>query len=281
MTNKEEVLKKIKNLPTLPTVFARLSDAISNPSTSNEEIAKIIASDQAASFKILKVVNSAFYGFSGRIDTISRAILYLGLNEVRNLVFAISVINLFSKNNMGLHFRPVDFWSHSIAVGIITRMIGSEMKIQKLENYFLAGIMHDIGKLILFEYAQDEYQKVVTLAEEKKYFISDAEREVLGFDHSTIGELLSQKWNLPNTLTHAVKYHHVGYNAGSDNVLVAAVHIADIVSQFLNLGYTGDNYIAQPSSYALGYLNLSDTFFTDILDTVLQNYEETTKLLLT
>ena len=280
MSNAEKILNKVKNLPTLPTIFSHLSDAMSNPRVTNDEIAQIISSDQAAAFKVLKVVNSAFFGFSGRIDTISRAILYLGLNEVRNLVFALSIINLFSKKKSLSNFRPAEFWSHSIAVGISSRLLGNALGVKNLENFFLAGILHDIGKLILFEFAEKDYGKVLELVQEKKCLVKDAEREVFGFDHAKIGEMLSLKWNLPATIKNSIRYHHSGVSEGTTNKIVAAVHIGDIIARTLELGFPGDDLIPAPNNSAFNILNLSDSFFTDNYDTVLQNFEVTNKILL-
>lgn len=280
MTSTDKILEKIKELPTLPTVFSRLSDAMSNPRITNDEIAEIISSDQAAALKVLKVVNSAFYGFSGRIDTISRAILYLGLNEVRNLIFALSVINLFQKKKNLMNFRPAEFWSHSIGVGITARIIGSTIQIPNLENYFLAGILHDIGKLILFEHASDDYAQVLQIVEEKRCLIADAEKEVLGFDHAKIGEMLALKWNLPPTIRNAVRYHHSGIMEGSTDKLVASVYIADITARTLELGYPGDDLIHEPNELVFEKLKIPKNFFTNHANEILKNYEETTKLLL-
>lgn len=280
MTNADKILESIKELPTLPTVFSRLSDAMSNPRITNDEIAEIISSDQAAALKVLKVVNSAFYGFSGRIDTISRAILYLGLNEVRNLIFALSVINLFQKKKNLMNFRPAEFWSHSIGVGITTRIVGSTIQIPNLENYFLAGILHDIGKLILFEHAADEYAQVLRIVEEKRCSITDAEKEALGFDHAKIGELLALKWNLPTTIRNAVRYHHIGVMEGSTDKLVAAVYTADITARTLELGYPGDDLIPEPNELVFEKLKIPEKFFSNHANEILKNYEETSKLLL-
>ena len=280
MTDSDKILEKIKELPTLPTVFSRLSDAMSNPRVTNDEIASIISSDQSAAMKVLKVVNSAFFGFSGRIDTISRAILYLGLNEVRNLVFAMSVINLFKKKSKLMNFRPSEFWSHSIAVGVSSRIIGNSLQIQNLENYFLAGILHDIGKLILFEYASDEYEQVLKIVEEKRCFIKDAETEVIGVDHAQIGEMLCLKWNLPLTLRNAVKFHHSGLTTGSTDKLVATIYLSDIIARTLNLGYPGDDLIPDPNELILEKLKIPEKFFTGNMDEIIKNFEETNKLLL-
>ncbi len=280
MKNLNSLVHKIKAIPTLPTVFSQLSDAMTNPRVSNDDVTKIISSDQAASIKVLKVVNSAFYGFAGRIDTISRAIMYLGLNEVRNLILALSVINLFKKNKTLLNFRPSEFWSHSIAVGIITRLVGSSIEVKNLENYFIAGILHDIGKLVFFEFAEEDYIKVLTFVEEKKCLIKDAEKEVFGFDHSTLGDLLCEKWKIPNSIRNAIRYHHSGISDASTNQLVSSVHIADIAARALNLGYPGDNLIPRMNKKAYESIKLKEDFFVTNYDLLIQNFEETNKILL-
>lgn len=179
-----------------------------------------------------------------------------------------------------MNFRPAEFWSHSIGVGITARIIGSTIQIPNLENYFLAGILHDIGKLILFEHASDDYAQVLQIVEEKRCLIADAEKEVLGFDHAKIGEMLALKWNLPPTIRNAVRYHHSGIMEGSTDKLVASVYIADITARTLELGYPGDDLIHEPNELVFEKLKIPKNFFTNHANEILKNYEETTKLLL-
>lgn len=193
----EKLIAGINNLPTLPTIFATLSEAIEDPKVTTEKLAQIISSDQASAFKILKIANSSFYGFRGRIETISQAILYLGFNEVRNIVFALSILNVFSKEKRLPNFSPLDLWAHSIGVGIITRIIGKGIGEKKLENFFLAGILHDIGKIILLEYAYEDYASVLRVVESKKCSMVEAEIDIFGHDHAWVGQQLAEKWDSP------------------------------------------------------------------------------------
>ncbi|MCL5028784.1 MAG: HDOD domain-containing protein [Bacteroidetes bacterium] len=276
----EKIMSGVNNLPTLPTVYSSLTEAIENPRTSSEKLANIISNDQASVFKILKLVNSPFYGFRGKIDTISQAILHLGFNEVKNTVFALSVINFFSRDKILLNFRPVDFWAHSIAVGIVTRMIGAEIGGKNLENYFLAGIIHDIGKLIFFEYAHDDYLRVLELVESKRCYIKDAENEVMGLDHSRAGHLLASKWKLPQNIQNSILHHHNGFIGNETDTLVASVHIGDIVARMLELGYPGDNLIPEPNHKVWDILNISKGFFPQIRKRLLQDFSHTIRLML-
>lgn len=280
MDIQERINVRIQQLPTLPTVYAALSDAMANPRVTSEDVAKIISNDQASSFKVLKVANSPFYGFQGRIDTISRAILHLGFNEVRNIVLALSVLNLFSKNKTLMNFRPVDFWAHSIATGVCARMIGSAAGINDIENFFLAGILHDIGKLLLFEYFSPEYEQVLTLVEEKKIMIRQAERKVIGIDHAEAGWLLAERWKLPISIRNTIYYHHYGFVSGKPDLMVAAVHVANIVARMLELGYPGDDFVQEPNEKVWQVLNLQNDIFTKISDVMIQHYEHTVSLML-
>ncbi len=276
----DKIFNTVNNLPTLPTVYSTLSEAIEDPNTNTERLAQIISSDQVSSFKILRVANSPFYGFHGRIDTISQAILYLGFNEVRNIVFALSVINFFSKDKLLLHFRPVDFWAHSIGVGIATRMIGSAAGEKKLENYFLAGIFHDIGKLLFFEYAHKEYASVLELLESKQLRIKDAEVEIFGVDHARVGQMLAEKWKLPESIQDAIFYHHTGVVRNQSNNLVASVHLGNIVARIMELGYAGDNLIPEPNYKIWETIKIPNGAFTNMRKSLKEDFELTVRLML-
>jgi HD-like signal output (HDOD) protein len=280
MDIKEKLLTKVKNLPTLPTVYSALSEAMQDPRASSDKIASIISNDQVSAFKILKVANSPFFGFRGRIDTITQAIMYLGFNEVRNIVFAISVIDFFSKDKTLLNFRPVDFWAHSIGVGIITRMIGRGVGEKNLENFFLSGILHDIGKLLFFNIIQNEYSEVLDLVESNRISIKEAEKKVLGIDHSDAGYLLADKWKLPVSLQKVISNHHIGRSNDTADLLVASVHLADIAARILELGYAGDNLVPEPNISVWEVVKLPPGFFAASRSKIMEDYEHAVHLML-
>lgn len=280
MTLLEKINRNIKMLPTLPTVFSAMSDALADPRVTNEDIAKIISSDQASSFKVLQVANSAFYGFRNRIDTISQAIMVLGFNEVRNIVLALSVINIFSKEKEITNFRPVDFWAHSIGVGIITRMIGKESGLTNLENYFISGILHDIGKLFFYIFAGKEYSEVLRIVEEKNCSISKAELEVFGFDHSVIGSQVAERWHLSPNIIYAIKHHQIGPGSEKYDKLVAAVHVSNIFARLMELGNSGDEIIPSPNSRCWDILKLPNDVFYKMSKVIVSDFEKTVSILL-
>lgn len=278
---KEKILMGIKNLPTLPTVYAALSEAMNDQMATPQKIAEIISTDQISVFKILKVANSPFFGFRGRIDTISQAIMYLGFSEIKNIVFSLSVIKTFTNSAVLSVFRPIDFWAHSIAVGISTRKIGIAIGERNLENYFLGGILHDIGKLILIEVLKDKYLEVINYSKEKSCTINDAENKVLGMNHAQVGHMVAKKWELPSSIRNTIYRHHTLVEVSEENQkLAASVHLADIMARVLKLGNAGDPQIPAPNSKIWEILHLPPKFFTNIGETILEDYKHTINLML-
>lgn len=276
----KKIFDAIEEVPTLPTIYSVLSDTLVSPNANAADIANLISTDQSASFKVLKVVNSPIYHLSGRIESISLAVLHLGFNEIRNIIMALSVINLFSKKKLITSFRPVDFWKHSIGVGVITRYIGNALQAPRPENYFLSGIMHDIGKLVLFENFGEQYENVFQYAEDRKCQIIDAEREILGIDHAAAGAILAEKWKLPESVLRSMKYHHEGISGEDKDILIAAVHISDIAARIFEFGYAGDDYVQKPSPAAWDLLKLPNHFFTKSLGVLTASFEETVNSIL-
>ena len=276
----EKIQNGVQDLPTLPTVYSALSDAMAKPSSTAEEIAEIVSADQASAFRVLKVVNSAFYGFPGRIDSISRAVVILGFDEIRNLILATSVMDIFGKRDSALDFRPGDFWAHSIAVGLLTRMIGQAAGVVAQENLFVAGVVHDIGKLAFFELAEEEFARALSYAAERNCPIRDAEQEVLGLDHAQAGMLLAEQWRLPLSLKNAIRFHHEGRVANKPDAVVGAVHVADFVARALEMGYPGDSLVPQPNEQVWESLRMREKAFEEAVPGLMRQYQDTIGLLL-
>lgn len=277
----DKIIAQINNLPTLPTIYTALCEAIQNPKVTTDDIAAIVASDQSTAFKVIKVANSSYYGFTTKIDTISNAIFYLGFNEIKNLVLAVSIMNMFSKSKAILKFKPVDFWSHSIAVGVSTRLLAETYGNINLENYFLAGVLHDIGKLVFFEYISDLYAEALNYAGENGCSILDAETKIIGINHQTIGALVADRWKLPNSIRAGIRSHHnPNVITSADKVLVSFVHIADVFVKSLSLGFSGDNLIPKPEKEIWNILKLPEKVFNNIYGILIAEYEQSINLLL-
>ena len=277
----EKIIRNVNDLRTLPTIYSSISESMNDPYNTLEKLARVISFDQVSSFKILKVANSPFYGFRGKIDTISEAVLHLGFNEIKNIVFALSILKIFTKGKNIMNFRPVDLWAHSIGVGIATRLVGEKIGEKELENYFLAGIIHDIGKILFIEFLPEEYIKVLKYVQEKNCSVIDAETEILGINHCKAGYLLAEKWKLPVQLRDVIFFHHTGKNNGQFDRITAAVHVADIFVKAMELGNTGDNLIPEPNFNVWEKLNLPEDFFPSILNKLKENFSRNVRIMLT
>ncbi len=276
----DRIINSIHNLPTLPTIYSQISEALSDENVTNREIARIISSDQATAIKILKVVNSSLFGLSGKVDSISSALMQLGHNEVRNIVFSLSVMNVFSSKQKVKGLNPIDLWMHSIGVGVVSRNLAYHAFEQGIENYFLAGIFHDIGKIIFITLEPAEYQKVIELVINKKCTINNAEKEIFGIDHTIAGHIVAEKWNLPLNIQEVILNHQLDNNAKALNPLLASVHLGNIIAHALNFGFSGYNIIARPDRRVWDILKINPGDIIQLRGRLIDDFNNTANLIM-
>ncbi len=270
----EKIIRSVDDFPTLPTIFSALAEVMTDPRSTFSDAANVISRDQASAMKILKVANSAFYGFPGKIDTISQAIFYIGFEEVKNIIITISIWDIFKSSSSHSGFNIVDLWKHSIGVGVASRTIAKTIKAENVENCFIAGIIHDIGKLLFIRYLGNEYIKVIDFACENNLNIRDAESDMLGITHTIAGELIGEKWKMPLNIKNAIRYHYSGMVNGKVHDLSAIVHIANIVVRMMQLGNPGDYIIPEPYPEVLEYLKIPHNCFSLIVPEIDLFYQE-------
>ena len=214
------------------------------------------------------------------VETITESIFYIGFNEVKNIVMTLSVLDLFADVKSLVNFNVVELWKHSIAVGVITRHLGKVIGEKDVENFFLAGVLHDIGKLFFLKNYNDEYYDVIREVSDHNITITEAEEMVFGMNHCTVGHLLSEKWKLPATLKFSILYHQTGTSNGKTDTLVSCVHIADILARAMELGDPGDNLIPEPNIKVWDLLNLQPGTFTDMYNIIITDYTQSLEILL-
>ena len=252
------VLEVIQDIPTLPNVVYHLTRLMENPATSALQVSEVISRDQALTAKVLKLVNSAYYGFPRKINTVSQAVVILGYNNIRNLVFTTSVFDVVVKpNGSEPLFNKVKFWEHSLGCAASAKIITKKMGFKKTEETFIAGLLHDLGKIVLYHFLEGESAEVLMVAAERDLLLIEAEQEVLGINHTYAGKLLADKWNLPRDITAAISFHHNPLPAGDNFRLCSIIHLADILSRCLNIGSGGDNKIPLLNEKSWEALNLS------------------------
>ncbi|MCX7735181.1 MAG: HDOD domain-containing protein [Candidatus Kapabacteria bacterium] len=272
------ILQGIENFPTLPTIYYKLTEVMEKPNSTANDAAEVITKDQSASAKILQAAHSSIYGFYGKIDSISKAIFYLGFEEVRNLIVLLTLIEILPNNKSNYFINPVEFWKHSIGVGIITRNLGSIIGVNKLENYFVSGVIHDLGKILFINYLNNEYIKVIRYVNENNVGLTEAETTILGINHNVAGEMLAEKWKLPISMKSVIRHHNSGLIAGEVDTLVGCVHIANIAAQMFGFGNTTIGKVPEPNMEVWNKLNFPKNTFSSIMDKVYREYYESLAL---
>jgi putative nucleotidyltransferase with HDIG domain len=228
-------VRDISGLVSPPEVCIKLVDLVDSPKSTAHEIGEVISSDPNLSARLLKLVNSSFYNYSGRIDTLSRAIAIVGTRELYSLAISVSAVRAFSKIPAQL-INMDTFWRHSLFCGIIARYLAKRCGILHPERLFVAGLLHDIGELVLFARAPEKSRDLMLMAEGDENVLAYAERQEFGFNHAELGGLLATLWKLPETLVEAVSCHHAPFDAVCSKQQAAIVKIADMLADRSSLG---------------------------------------------
>lgn len=224
-----EKLDRIDDLPTLPTIALKVNTLLEDPNTSIDTLTRVIEKDQAIVGKLLKLVNSAFYGFRSKVHDISNALTLLGFNTIRNAILSFSIMESFKGKKNLAGFDITDFWKHSIAVAVTGRYLAETVRIGQGDNCFVAGLLHDIGKPVLCEYFPDIFEKIWVLSQENGSSFYEAETGEIPVRHPGIGSYLVKKWQLPRELVESVAFHHQPDDHTEDNRLVRLIHFSDYI----------------------------------------------------
>jgi putative nucleotidyltransferase with HDIG domain len=226
-------------LPTLPTIVSKMIELVDNPKTSAASLARLISADQSLTARILKIANSAYYGFSREISTVNMAIIVMGFNAVKDMGLSLSVFNLFQDSRSTGNFDVARFWEHSIACGIASKIIATRLHHSKAAEAFVAGLLHDIGKVILDQYFHKDFETIMARVAEGTIDFEEAEMAVVGTHHGEIGGWLAEKWRLPEVIVECIRFHHSPALALHEKSLAAIVNFADYLCHECNLGASG------------------------------------------
>lgn len=275
--DKEKVFSFLfrKQLPTLPTIFTEFNKLMANPYVSNAKISELIKKDQAMVVKILKLSNSAMYGKRQEIRNLQNAITYLGLETLKNIILQIALVRMFDfKDSKIPDFNPACFWQHSIATAYFASLIEKKLRLPHDENFYIGGLLHDIGKVLIYQFYPDKFEDMVLTQIEDEVTDVEAEKEILGVDHAEIGGVLAEKWKFDKAIINAIQYHHSLLKSRS-STLTAVVSISNLFAKKAGLCFPWDEKSVDIKSFT-GWEMLSDMskMTIDVDQTIIQLTEE-------
>jgi len=259
----KDVVKRIMGkdikLPEIPSIVFQLNEAIADPLSTAESIAQVVNKSSSLTAILLRIVNSSFYGFPSKIDKVSRAVSMIGTREISSLALGISTITIF-KDIAKEIIDMQSFFKHSYACGIISRILAAKKNMQNTEQLFVSGLLHDIGRLIIYKYMPELTKTLIWHREKSDRLLYQEEKKYLGLKHTDIGRYLLKKWKLPFEVENNVFYHH-NPSAAQFSVQAAIVHLADIIVNALALGSSGERFIPPLDSEAWKSLEISPSCF--------------------
>ena len=264
----EKLIDSVEDMPSLPQIVTEIIRISEDPESTPQDVQNLLAQDQALTAKILRLANSSFYGFARRINTITEATILLGFQTIRGIVFAASMSNFLTNSLEGYKLDQNELWKHSQAVAMTSRYIARKIRFKNPELFYTTGIIHDIGKLVLNQYLQEEYTRVLELIFEKGYDFIKAEEEVLGFDHAQTGQKLAEKWNLPPEIAEAIGCHHDPQKATINPLLASTIHLSDSIALMMGFGIGIGGLAYKVSDQALDVIGIRPEEIDEILQAV-------------
>ena len=277
VNNPRELLDGAEKLSSVSVVYERLNEAILSQRATVGQMSSIIMQDAGLSARLLRIVNSAYFGFPRIIDTVSRAVMVVGTQQVHDLTTATSVVKLF--RNIPERFVSMDsFWKHSVACGLAARVIAGMKRESNVERFFVASILHDVGRLIMYDKIPDMMDEVFLAVERHPMPMFIAEQGIIGFDHAAVGGALIEAWRLPSSLEEIVRYHHTPKMANRYRLEASVVHVADVIAHSMQCGHSGELMVPAVDEEAWNLVGLRPEFLPRIFDLVDRQLEGVLKM---
>jgi putative nucleotidyltransferase with HDIG domain len=267
----------IDSMPSLSITMSKILEVTKIPQVTAKELNKVISLDPVLVGKVLKLVNSAYYGLSNKVTSLVTAIIMLGINTIKNLALSTAVLG---NVHQGTSFKSLNvdgFWRHSIGVGVTSKLIASKIGIPSnlREEFFIGGLLHDIGKIPLNVLFEDEYVKAIRQADFTKSELIERENEIIGITHCEVGKMIAEKWKLTDETFECILYHHDPNLASDKNFkLVASVHIANSYCNLNEVGFSGNRYAKKIDDYLLSEIGITEDFLDDIFESISAEIEK-------
>jgi putative nucleotidyltransferase with HDIG domain len=251
-----QMVAKIDDLPTIPVVATQVLQLLDNPDVNVDKVADLMLSDQVMTARVMKMVNSPIYRPSHEITSLKRALVYLGIRHIKEIALTSSFISAFEDKGGAIDIST--FWAHAFGVGMVSKIIAEKIHHPDVEKAYLAGIIHDIGEVVLSYYQPETFSKILTAITERPVRLIDMEQEEFKTTHAEVGYCIAEKWNFPEAYREVVLYHHTPREATSDPVLCAIVNLADLFCSVRDLYYGGNAWASFNLSEEEGWAILKE-----------------------
>ena len=273
-----ELVRKTQDRVALPAIVSKLNELLTNPSSSAEDLIHIIKQDAALSLNVLKVINSPFYDLPTNVDTLNMAVTILGTQQLRDLVTSTAIIREFSNHKKLVHFDLEPFWCHSITAATAARMASLSIKQTDNEQYFVMGLLHDIGKMIMYLLFPAETKQLQTTLKKDPTAARNAEQNTFGIDHATLGAELLNAWYFPEPVVAGVAQHHALLADSQFSTAAAITHLANVVANNLYTPVSiDDDNVLDP--VALDILDIENDKLEGIYEDTFKHMDDLLQLL--
>lgn len=272
----ESIINNLDQLPSIPEVVGKVINMVNDPNVDFKMVAQEISRDQAITTNLLKLCNSAYFSKGKEITTLDRAIVTLGIKEVKDAVMVVATKAVLNRAILGYDLARGMLWEHDLAVAVMSKNIAMSKKDRAIADLvFTGGIIHDVGKTVLALFVQSAFKEILAKVESSGISFQQAEREVMGYDHQEVGERILAKWKFPQVLKDIVRYHHEPESAPEEHrKIVSYVHVANSVCLMAGVGIGSDGLYHELSEQAIKRIGITDEelnqLYSDIPDVLRQ-----------
>jgi len=268
---KRKILRQMKDLPPMPQIVIKARECMGDPNAGINDLVKLFEKDQSIVVKVLQLGNSAYYGMSGKIATVKHAAVVLGLKTLGEIITMAGVSNLMGRELKGYGFDSGDLWRHSLAVGFGAQFLADRIKPSLSNDAFVAGLIHDAGKMVLDEYVLERRDEIATFMAAGDHTYLDAEKNLLGLDHAEIAGNICKKWILPDSITQGIRWHHHPAR-DTGNEMALFLHVADYFAKMSGMGTSINDFSYQMEADAFESLGFQedelDYLLVDVMESV-------------
>jgi HD-like signal output (HDOD) protein len=268
-----------QDLPTIPVVLSRIMHLTTSDNTSIRDLIEVLNQDQALTARMLRVANSVYYSLREKVTTLERAVVVLGFDMVRSLAVGASFIRYFTPRSKHSGFDLNAFWTHTTAVGVFSENLAREFRFTEPADAFTAGILHDIGKLFLLIYFQEDFERTLNRLSGGRLDFFEAEMAEHGLDHAGVAGFFLEHWRIPSTLTSPIRCHHGPLPPGPEAGLAAVIGLADYAARYFQIGSSGSPYLSPPQPEMLHAFGLTAAGFQALLELLAGKRTEVFKLI--